>query len=102
MFEPGQWIYGIEVEGDYFDEAEISGYLFMAECGEYVICCSEYMSYENDFKNQLEEMYQESIENSGVDMALLKKDLCYATEEEAEGYLNKLRNGDGSCNARDI
>ena len=37
MFKVGQWIYAIEVEEDYWDEAEVSGLLFMAECGNYII-----------------------------------------------------------------
>ena len=94
MFKPGQWIYGIEVEEDYYDEAEVSGYLFMAECGEYIICCSEYMHHEDDFKSQLNEMYEESIENQGTDVYLLRKDLCFATENEANDYLDELINED--------
>lgn len=59
MFKPGQWIYGIEVLEDYFDEAEVSGYLYMADCGDYIICCSEYANHEDDFESQLAEMYEE-------------------------------------------
>ena len=84
MFKPGQLIYGIEVEEDYYDEAEVSGYLFMAECG-------EYMHLEDDFESQLDEMYEESIENCGVDVNLLRKDLCFATKNEANNYLNELQ-----------
>lgn len=94
MFKPGQWIYGIEVEEDYYDEAEVNGYLFMAECGDYIICCSEYMHHEDDFKSQLNEMYEESIENQGIDVYLLRKDLCFATENEANDYLDELINED--------
>lgn len=91
MFKPGQLIYGIEVTEDYYDEAEVTGYLFMAECGDYIICCSEYMSCEDDFKSQLEEMYQESIEDYGVSVNLLRKDLCFATANEANDYLIELQ-----------
>lgn len=94
MYKSGQLIYGIEVEEDYYDEAEVSGYLFMAECGDYIICCSEYMGCEDDFESQLDEMYEESIENQGVDVYLLRKDLCFATENEANDYLDKLINED--------
>lgn len=90
MFEVGQWICGITVESDNYDEADVSGYLFMAECGNYVICCAEDMSYEDDFKAQLDEMCEESIENQGVDVYLLRKDLCFATENEAKDYLDEL------------
>ena len=34
MFEVGQWIWGIAVESDNYDEADVSGYLFMAVCGQ--------------------------------------------------------------------
>ena len=50
MFKPGQWIYAIEVEEDYWDEAEVGGVLFMAECGDYIIACSEYMHLESVLK----------------------------------------------------
>ena len=91
MFKPGQLIYGIEVEEDYYDEAEVSGYLFMAECGDYIICCGEYIHLEDDFESQLDEMYEESIENCGVDVNLLRKDLCFVTKNEANNYLNELQ-----------
>ena len=90
MFEVGQWIWGIAVESDNYDEADVSGYLFMAECGNYVICCAEDMSYEDDFKAQLDEMYKESLDWDGVSMNLLRKDLCFATKNEAKDYLDKL------------
>lgn len=91
MFKAGQGIYAIEVEEDYWDEAEVGGFLFMAECSNYIIACSEYMHWEGDFENQLEEMCNESVENCGVDVYLLRKDLCFATENEAEDYLNEMR-----------
>lgn len=91
MFKLGQLIYGIEVEEDYYDEAEVSGYLFMAECGNYNICCCQYMNHEDDFENQLDKMYEESYENLGVEVNLLRKDLCFSTKNEAKNYLNKLR-----------
>lgn len=91
MFKVGQWIYAIEVEEDYWDEAEVSGLLFMAECGNYIIACSEYAHWEDDFENQLEEMCNESAEDCGIDVYLLRKDLCFETENQAEDYLNEMR-----------
>lgn len=94
MFKIGQVIFGIEVVDNDFDKAEISGYLFMAECGNYVICCAEDMSYEDDFESQLDYMYEDGIENFGVDVVLLKKELCFDTEEKANEYLTKLQRGE--------
>ena len=83
MFKVGQWIYAIEVEEDYWEDAEVSGFLFMAECGNYIIACSEYVHWEDDFESQLEEMCNESFEDQGVAVYLLRKDLCFETENQA-------------------
>lgn len=91
MFKPGQWIYGIEVDEEDYDEAEVSGFLFMAECDDYIVCCAEYLSCENNFKSQLKEMYKESFNNYGIEVNLLKKALCFETKDEAYEYLHKLR-----------
>lgn len=91
MFKVGQLIYAIEIEEDNWDEAEVSGLLFMAECSNYIIACSEYMSYEGDFESQLEEMYNESFEEQGVDVYLVRKDLCFETFNQAEDYLIEMR-----------
>lgn len=91
MFREGQWIYGIEVVEDYFDEAEIAGYLYMAECGDYVICCSEYAHHEDDFKSQLAEMYEESIDDCGVDLNILRKEFVFDTLEKAKMKLEELK-----------
>ena len=91
MFKVGQWIYAIEVEEDYWDEAEVSGILFMAECGNYILACSEYMHLEGDFESQLEEMCNESAEDCGVSVYLFRKDLCFETRNQAEDYLNEMR-----------
>lgn len=91
MFKVGQWIYAIEVEEDYWDEAEVSGLLFMAECGNYILACSEYMHLEGEFESQLEEMCNESAEDCGVSVYLLRKDLCFETQNQAEDYLVEMR-----------
>lgn len=91
MFKPGQWIYGIEVLEDYFDEAEVSGYLYMAECGDYIICCSEYTNHEDDFESQLAEMYEESIDDFDVDLNLLRKEFVFDTLEKAQKRLEELQ-----------
>lgn len=91
MFKLGQMIYGIKVLEDYFDEAEVSGYLYMAECGDYIICCSEYIHHENDFESQLAEMYEESVDNYGVDLNLLRKEFVFDTFEKAQKKLEELQ-----------
>lgn len=92
MFKAGQLIYGIEVLNDVWDEAEISGYLYMGECENYIICCPEYAHHKNKFEKQLEEMYEESIENFGVTVILLKKNLCFETINQANDMLDELIN----------
>ena len=91
MFKIGQWIYGIEVVDDDFESAEISGYLFMAECGDYVICCSEYAHHEGNFDDQLAEMYEECIDDCGVDLKILKKEYVFGTYDQANDYLIEMR-----------
>lgn len=92
MFKVGQWIYGIEVTDDDYDAADVCAYLFMAECGDYIICCCEYIIYTGKFEEQLASMYEECMENSFVGLTLLKKDLCFETEAEANDCLERLRN----------
>jgi hypothetical protein len=92
MFDVGQLIYGIEVIDDDFENAEISGYLYMAECGNYIICCAEYAHLENDFDTQLCEMYIESIEEYGIELNLLKKEYVFETKEGAKRYLDIIVN----------
>lgn len=91
MYKTGQWIYGIEIVENYFDEIEVSGYLYMGECEDYIICCSEYTHHEDDFKSQLAEMYEESVENYGVELSLLKKEFAFDTLEEAQKKLEELQ-----------
>lgn len=94
MFKPGQLIYGIEVVEDDFENAEVVGYLFMAECGDYIICCSEYMHHEGDFSSQLDEMYEESIDEQGVDVNILRKEYVFETYNQANDMLDEMINCD--------
>lgn len=91
MFRVGQWIWCIEVVDDCWDEAEVSGFLFMAECGDYVIASPEYAHWEDDFESQLEEMCEESFKEHGVEVYILKKDYCFETQNQAEDYLNEMK-----------
>ena len=63
----------------------------MAECDNYIIVCSEYAHREDDFENQLEEICNESAKDHGVGAYLLRKDLCFETENQAEDYLIEMR-----------
>lgn len=92
MYKVGQLIYGIEaLDDDDYDAMEVSGYLFMAECGNYIICVAEDISFEGDFNGQLDDMYEESIEWDGISMNMLKKDLCFLTRNQAYDYLEELK-----------
>lgn len=84
-YEIGQWIFGIE-------EEEVGGYLFMAECGDYIICTPEFMHCNGDIKRQLMEMYKDSLNNYGVEVHMLNKNLTFTTCEEAEAALKEIIN----------
>ena len=92
MYEVGQLIYGIEYDGVDLDNAEVSGYLYMAECDGYVICASDYVHCNGDFKRQLREMYRESIEDYGVELHMLCKHLTFSNREEAHAKLDEMLN----------
>lgn len=95
MFKVGQWIYGINAIDNDYGSAEVCGYLFMAECNEYIICCPEYVddyvNYKDNFDGQLKTMYYNGIHNNGeVPVAMLRKELCFETKEQAEAELARL------------
>lgn len=94
MFKIGQLVYGIEVKEDDFENAEVVGYLFMSECSDYIICCSEYMHHEGDFNSQLQEMYEESVDEQGVEVNILKKEYVFETYNQANDMLDELINCD--------
>ena len=91
MYNVGQLIYGIEVLDDNYEEAEVTGLLFMAECGDYIICTADDISFEGDFNAQMEDMYEESVEWSGTRMYMLRKDLCFPNRNQAYDYLEELK-----------
>ena len=92
MYEVGQLIYGIEYDGVDLDNAEVSGYLYMAECNDYVICASNYVHCNGDFERQLGEMYRESIDDYGVKLYMLCKHLTFSNQKEAHAKLDELLN----------
>ena len=81
--KPGDMIWYIEGDG-YF------GTLFMAECGDYVISCSEEFPYENRFEKQLEEMHLESLDFDGVNVYIHPKEDVFLTKEETEQALARM------------
>ena len=90
MYQIGQWIYGIKINEEDIDESELCGYLYMGECGDYIICVREDGDYIEDFDSQLLKMYRECCENyDGTNVHLLKKVLVF---EEYEKALEKLHN----------
>lgn len=89
-YELGRLIYGVEFDIANIEDAEVSGYLFMAECGDYILCSSEYVNYSGNFKRQLKEMYLESVNNYGVEIHMLQKRWTFPTSEEADEALKRL------------
>lgn len=89
-YKIGQLIYGVEFDMAEIEEAEVSGYLFMAECGNYILCSSAYVHCEGNFNRQLKEMYLESVNNYGVEIHMLRKRWTFSTSEEADEALKRL------------
>ena len=89
-YKMGQLIYGVEFDIANIEHAEVSGYLFMLECGDYILCSSEYVDCSGNFKRQLKEMYLESVNNYGVEIHMLHKKWTFPTIEEADLELKKL------------
>lgn len=90
-YKPGQLVYGIEYDEDDLEEADVTGYLFMAECGDYLICTSDYVHCMGNFDWQLREMHRESCRDYGVEVHMLHKNLAFPTLEEAEAALKELQ-----------
>lgn len=76
--KPGDTVYCIG------EEEDCSGFLFMAACNGYVIVCPEYSGLENDFGSQLQEMCNESMEESGVNVYLFPEDRVFLSAGETE------------------
>ena len=72
-FVVGDLIYVKDCNGEY------TGYIFLAECNDYYVCCSEYYGY--DLKEQLEQMWEESLDGSSPDIYVFRKSDC---KEDAE------------------
>ena len=81
--KPGDTVYCIGDDEDY------TGFLFMAVCNGYVIVCPEYSGLENDFGGQLQEMCDESMEESGVDVYIFPEDRVFLSVCEAEERLEQ-------------
>ena len=81
--KPGDTVYRIG------DDEDCSGFLFMAVCNGYVIVCPEYSDLENDFAGQIQEMCDESMEESGIDVYLFPEDRVFLSAGEAEERLEQ-------------
>lgn len=90
MYKVGEEIYCIEVDDDY-DFAEVNKYLYMAKCGEYIICCGQDSNFKNDFNMQLKKMCSESFVNYGVTMQIIKENHVFTTHEDAIKRLQELQ-----------
>lgn len=74
--EPGEQVWCVDEEGE-----DVTGYFFMATCGDYVIVMSHYFGCDS-LGEQLQEMYEESLEEEGVNVYMFRKDDVYDTYEE--------------------
>lgn len=88
-YKLGEVIYGIEILDN--EETDIRGELFLAECGDYILCVAEYVGY--PFDEQLEKMYEESVENMEVSITIFKKEYTYTTLEDAQKAQENLKRG---------
>lgn len=88
-YKLGEVIYGIEILDN--GETDIRGELFLAECGDYILCVGEYVGYTLD--EQLEKMYEESVENMEVPITIFKKEYTYTTLEDAQKAQDDLKAG---------
>lgn len=61
---------------------DISGYVFVARQGQFIIGVAEYCGY--SIVDQLHQMCEETLEEDGVDMYVHYANKCYSTCEEAE------------------
>ena len=87
-YKPGQWIYGIEIsDSGEIPDTDVSSMLFIAECGDYIIGTGKLLNC--TFENQLQEMYEESVEYC-TNVNMFRKEYTYATEEEAIEALDAM------------
>lgn len=95
-FKLGQVVYVIEFDYDYDDDietAEIKKLLFLAECSDYIFLTCLCASYKN-INDQLEDMYEESLEEYCVsDIMMAKKEHVFAAYEKADEAMIKILEG---------
>lgn len=63
---------------------EATGYIFIAQRGQFIIGTSEYWHYHGRIVDQLRKMCEETLEEDGINMYVHFANKCYATYEEAE------------------
>ena len=86
-FQVGETVWCMEENYDY--TWEVTGYLFMGVCGDYIIVSSEYMGYE--FEEQLEAMCEDMVEDCSLDIYIFHKSRAFKTKEEAEAKLEEMK-----------
>ena len=74
----GDWYYTDDGYG------EVSGFLFIARQGQFIIGTPQYMSCAGSIVDQLHQMCEETLEQDGVEVYIHYANKCYSTVEEAE------------------
>ena len=82
---PGDWVYCINEEDN--GEFDYCGYLFMAICDNYIIVCCEDDDAEDNFKEQIRKMSEESAEYQGIEVYIYPAEKVFTTKSEAVKYL---------------
>lgn len=67
------------------DYGDISGYVFVARQGQFIIGVAKYHGY--SIVDQLHQMCEKTLEEDGVDMYIHYANKCYPTYEEAEAVI---------------
>lgn len=84
-FTSGQPIWVIERD-EYNEEAEVTGYIFIAEAAEYAIA-SPYINGEEDLDYIMEYHAEESMSNYTNALTVIPIEDCYSSKEEASKAL---------------
>lgn len=85
-FKPGDYVYVVT-------EDEVEGYLYMGECNDCTIVCTENARWIGDFQSYLEEMLVDSYDNYGITVELFKTENVFSTEEAANAAWDILMKG---------
>lgn len=93
QYKAGECIFGIE--GSENVGYEVLGYLFVAQCGEYIICVSTFVHLEGRFWDQMEEIYQDCMEGRYSDFfTLLHNSRTFRDHDTAVEKLKQMKEQD--------